>query len=322
MLVREKRSGLRPRPHQQRQRFSFGVLGVVAAGLGAIGLAGFVSAATIMEEQASGTALAPAAPASEMEPTGATSEIPEEGAGSEGIEHEILVANALYDTGPLDSSDCPAPDLDVTEPESMEAYLHELTDCLDDTWERQFDTADLAFSPPTRVYWMTEGQSPCGRYPAADTAAFYCRANQALYLGVEHIVENTQHAKEPEKYSMLLSHEYGHHVQGEAGILDYYQATRGAESTAERKEAWTRRSELQANCLGGAFLGSVAESFPIGEEERGNILEDVRTRGDVEPERQRTHGTPENGAMWTEHGLDRQDPAACNTWDARDELVE
>ena len=310
------------RLNAQGQRFSFGVLSAVATGLGAVGLAGFMCVATFVDEHSTGSTLEAAAPASDMEPAGASSDLADSAETDEVNEHEVLAANPLYEAGPLSTGECPAPELDIDDQDSMEAYLHEMTDCLDETWAEQFDAVDMSFQRPTRVYWMSEGQSPCGRYPADDTAAFYCRANQALYLGVEDIVENTQYAEESEKYTMLLSHEYAHHVQGEAGILEHYQATRAEASTTEQQDAWTRRSELQANCLGGAFLGSVEASFPIGDEERGNILEDVRTRGDIEPDRQRTHGTPRNGVLWTEHGLDRQDPTACNTWDAQDELVE
>ncbi|MFC7326420.1 neutral zinc metallopeptidase [Marinactinospora rubrisoli] len=245
-------------------------------------------------------------------------DVPSEPPRTEG---DVLGDNPLYQSGEMARVDCPAPRLDAYDDASMEAFLHKITDCLDQGWREQFGDTGMAFEAPNRIYWYASGQSPCGRYPVEGTAAFYCRANKGLYLGVDDIVASSADSGEPETYTFLLSHEYAHHVQGEAGILDYYHAARGTAGDAEERAAWTRRSELQANCLGGAFVGAIADSFPIGGDEHANILEDAERRSDYDAE-QRTHGSPANGRMWTEHGMDRRDPAACNTWQAREHLVE
>nr|WP_233515347.1 neutral zinc metallopeptidase [Marinitenerispora sediminis] len=298
------------------------MLSVLATGLAAVGFAGFVSISAILDE-ADGQA--DPGGAGGVRPAGAGTGEPgtAESDAAEAVrtEGDVLGDNPLYHSGEMARVDCPAPRLDAYDNASMEAFLHKVTDCLDDGWSEQFGDSGMGFEAPNRIYWYASGQSPCGRYPVEGTAAFYCRANKGLYLGVDDIVANSADSGESETYTFLLSHEYAHHVQGEAGILDYYHAARGSADDAEQRDAWTRRSELQANCLGGAFVGSIADSFPIGGDEHANILEDAERRSDYDAE-QRTHGSPANGRLWTDHGMDRRDPAACNTWQAREDLVE
>ncbi|WP_420157289.1 neutral zinc metallopeptidase [Nocardiopsis sp. CNT-189] len=290
--------GDRPRP-------SAAVTLVLLTGLAAVGLAGFMTFSALFgggspaaASQGPGTAPTP-------DPAGDAS---------------VLTANPLYATGEMTEVTCPAPEVDVEDEASMEAFLHEITDCLDKAWSEQFAEGGMEFERPNRIFWYASGQSPCGNFPTEGTAAFYCQANKGLYLGVEDIVANSNETEHPEAYTFLLSHEYGHHVQGEAGILGYFHTERGSLSDPGERSLLTRRSELQANCLGGTFLGSVEDSLPVGSEEEANILEDAERRGDFDPEK-RTHGSPENGAMWTAHGMDRGDPAACNTWSAGENVV-
>ncbi|MBB4934136.1 hypothetical protein F4561_004956 [Lipingzhangella halophila] len=299
-----------PTPSRRpRQRFSAGVIVALLTGLSAAGLAGFLTFSAFVDSSEATTA--PEGGTTEGEPP------PEADAGE-----KVLTANSLYENGELAEVTCEAPDLDPDDQESMENFLHEITDCLDKAWSEHFESSGIKFEKPQRIYWYTSGQSPCGSYPAPGVAAFYCKANNGLYLGLEDIAQNSGNSKHPEAYTFLLSHEYGHHVQGESGILGYLHSARGEERHDEEdKDDLTRRSELQANCLGGNFLGAAEESLSIDSHTRANILEDAQRRGDFYPD-ERTHGSPENGSMWTAHGMDRRNPAACNTWSAQDGLVD
>ncbi|WP_017557964.1 neutral zinc metallopeptidase [Nocardiopsis baichengensis] len=281
---------------------------VLLTGLGAVGLAGFLTISEVVERPAAADPVRPAAAQEASAP------------GAQGAGPVSAAGDPLRATGEMAEVACPAPEVDPDDQRSMEAFLHEITDCLDEAWQEQFAAGDMEFEPPNRVFWYASGQSPCGDFPAEGTAAFYCQANKGLYLGVEDIVASSQRSDRPESYTFMLSHEYAHHVQGESGILARFQAARGSVSGGER-DLLTRRSELQANCLGGTFLGSVETSLPIGERERAHILDDAGRRGDYDVE-DRTHGSAESGALWTEHGMDRKDPAACDTWSADEGLVD
>jgi predicted metalloprotease len=232
---------------------------------------------------------------------------------------DMLGDNPLYRIGELGEVTCEAPELDPEDPESVEGFVHEIADCLDRAWSDYFASAGMEFSSPNRVYWYSAGNSPCGAFPTQGTAAFYCQANQGLYLGVEDIVEASAGSDRPEAYTFLLSHEYGHHVQGQSRILaEFHEARAGVDR--ETADELTRRNELQANCLGGVFLGASGPGLGHGGSERENILDDVGLRSDRGGDH--THGSARNGRLWTAHGMDRVDPGACNTWDAPEDLVE
>ncbi|MFI6575433.1 neutral zinc metallopeptidase [Nocardiopsis sp. NPDC050513] len=233
-----------------------------------------------------------------------------------------LVANPLYDTGRLSPLPCPVPEPDVEDPDTMEDFLHRVADCLDDAWGTQFARAGIPFEPPDRVFWDEPGVSPCRAYPSA-AGAFYCRASLSIYIGTADVVEKWNGATDSVVYASLLAHEYGHHVQGESGLLDYYHEQRRLEVDALERNAWTRRSELQANCLAGAFLGSVRLGYPLDGDDLAALLDDAAATADREDgdEEERTHGSADNGVWWTRRGWEEQTPGACNTWDVTDESL-
>ncbi|WP_159944554.1 MULTISPECIES: neutral zinc metallopeptidase [unclassified Nocardiopsis] len=233
-------------------------------------------------------------------------------------QQDPLGDNPLYRVGELGEVTCQVPELDQEDPASVEAFVHAVADCLDQAWSTYFAEAGMEFASPNRVYWYAAGHSPCGAFPTEGTAAFYCQANRGLYLGVEDIVAASGGTDEPEAYTFLLSHEYGHHVQGQSRILARFHSAR-AGVDQDKADELTRRNELQANCLGGVFLGAADESLGLGGRGRENILDDVGLRADRGGDH--THGSVENGRLWTAHGMDRRDPAACDTWDAPEELV-
>ncbi|CAL9404000.1 hypothetical protein SUDANB67_02704 [Nocardiopsis dassonvillei] len=298
------------------QRMGLGVTLTLGTGAAAVGFTGFLAISA---------ALHPSEPA--WSHPVASADLATGGSGGASAAEEPLTAsgrgdpltdNPLYRIGELGEITCEVPELDEKDAESVEAFVHEIADCLDTAWGSYFAEAGLEFTSPNRVYWHTAGNSPCGAFPSEGTAAFYCQANQGLYLGVEDIVAASGGSDKPEAYTFLLSHEYGHHVQGQSRILARFHSERAGADEAEADEL-TRRNELQANCLGGVFLGASREDLGLGGSERENILDDVGLRSDWGDEH--THGSAANGRLWTAHGMDRRDPAACNTWNAPEELV-
>ncbi|MFD3686785.1 neutral zinc metallopeptidase [Nocardiopsis sp. NPDC058631] len=292
-----------------------GVSLTLGTGLAAVGFTGFLAfSAMLPSSDAAWSHPLPSADSAAAE-DGGGDELPQTSAA--GV--DMLGDNPLYRIGELGEVTCEAPDLDPEDPESVEAFVHEIADCLDGAWSAYFASAGMEFTSPNRVYWYSAGNSPCGAFPTQGTAAFYCQANQGLYLGVEDIVAASAGSDRPEAYTFLLSHEYGHHVQGQSRILaEFHEARAGVDQ--ETADALTRRNELQANCLGGVFLGASGSGLGYGGTERENILDDVGLRADRGSEH--THGSARNGRLWTAHGMDRVDPGSCNTWNAPEDLVE
>jgi uncharacterized protein len=224
--------------------------------------------------------------------------------------------NPLYKTGSLTPVDCRLPRIVAGSNASMKIFMDRLSSCLDRVWDRQFRKTDISYSKPERVFWEQPGSSPCGSYPQPGAAAFYCAANKTMYVGLEDVIETA--GDEPVShyavYARVISHEYGHHVQEEAGILAYGHQLMDQPSVSERTEA-SRRIELQAQCFAGTFLGAERDTLPMTDEQYQAMITDVLGRGDDrEPPERRDHGSGRHYAGWVITGYTRRVLSACNTW--------
>jgi hypothetical protein len=244
------------------------------------------------------------------------------GSGSSGA--EAATANRLYQVGALNGYGCRGRLIAQGVPSSFAGFLNSTTDCLDRTWSSAFRQAGIPFSPPTRVFWTTPGRSPCGDYPAPGAAAFYCPLNHAMYIGVTHAQEAAGGL--PVRYNVAyareVAHEYGHSVQDQAGILDYSHEARVSAGSIDERNAITRRSELQAQCLAGIFMSSARPTFPVTPDQWNMALRDSYGRGDdpSQPDT-RDHGSRRHYAGWLNLGYTRGAANVCNTWTADPSLV-
>ncbi len=230
--------------------------------------------------------------------------------------------NKLYATGALDSVGCHLPALDETS-DTMRRFMNELSDCLDSTWKAQFAKTGMSFAPPNRVFWLTSGNSPCGNYPAPGSSAFYCPANNTMYVGLKHVIE-TSGSESVEHFAVfarVIAHEYGHHVQDRAGILLYGDRLMDQSDPLGRAEA-SRRIELQAQCFAGEFLGANRTTLPLDQAQYSALVVDVQGRGDEnQPADKRDHGSSKHYAGWVVRGIRTQNLSACNTWTASPSAV-
>ncbi|MEV5704664.1 neutral zinc metallopeptidase [Actinoallomurus sp. NPDC052274] len=229
---------------------------------------------------------------------------------------QAALAGPLYQSGPLDPVGCALPRIREHDEESMRAFLDRLSDCLDEAWRRQFAKAAVpGFAAPHRIFWSVKGTSPCGSYPAPGAAAFYCPANDTLYVGLDDVVETA--GGEPVShygvYARVIAHEYGHHVQEDAGILEYGHALMAASAPATSHEV-SRRIELQAQCFAGAFLSAERDSLPMTSEQYEAVLADARARGDAD--QPADHGSEAHYAGWVARGYTQRVLSSCNTWTA------
>lgn len=228
-------------------------------------------------------------------------------------------ASPLYAVGPLPADGCRGVPIVQGDPRSFRRFLNGTSDCLDREWGQGFAHAGIPFHAPQRVFWSTPGRSPCGDYPSPGVAAFYCPANASMYIGVT----DAQRAAGglPVRYNVAyareIAHEYGHAIQDMSGILAYVQQQQSAVATTSARNAVTKRSELQAQCLSGVFMNAVRGTFPVTAEQWAMALHDSYGRGDDgRPAARRDHGTDAHYRGWLESGFTRGTTAACNTWSA------
>nr|WP_243719266.1 neutral zinc metallopeptidase [Actinomadura sp. 7K534] len=237
------------------------------------------------------------------------------GGGGGGSAREQAVGSRLYETGALAPVNCRVPGIQPSSA-SMRQFMNVLSDCLDNSWSQQFRKAGIRFDEPDRVFWDQPGRSPCGTYPAPGASAFYCPANDTMYVGVRHVVETS--GGEPLSnwavFARVIAHEYGHHVQNRAGILLYGNRLMDTGDIDRRNEA-SRRIELQAQCFAGAFLGTERVTLPMTQDQFNAMIRDVRGRGDERlPPEKRDHGSGRHYAGWVVTGYEGRRLAVCNTW--------
>lgn len=226
-----------------------------------------------------------------------------------------LAHNRLNTLADLPGYGCAVPAIAENDDASMAAFMGALTDCLDATWQVGLGPA---FGRPDRVFWDSPGRSPCGDFPASGASAFYCPVNQGMYIGTSDVVSASGFAPVSMYtiYARVLAHEYAHHVQNRAGILAVVWDLRAGASPARANEV-TRRAELQAQCLAGAYFHAGRLAPPVDADQWESALEDSRARGeDAKPERERSHGTGDSYAGWLDRGFTTGAPASCDTWKA------
>ena len=85
-----------------------------------------------------------------------------------------------------------------------------------------------------------------------------------------------------------------------------------------------RRIELQASCLGGLFLGAIADSFPMNASRLSRLQQIAGFFGDEPggPQGERDHGSGRSNREWISKGYASNDLETCNTFTARDAAVD
>ncbi|GAA1061941.1 KPN_02809 family neutral zinc metallopeptidase [Agromyces bracchium] len=167
----------------------------------------------------------------------------------------------------------------------------------------------------------------CGNASSA-TGPFYCPPDQTIYIDTtfyDQLEQQFGAEGGPLAEMYVVAHEYGHHIQNIAGVLD---STRDGQTGPTSNAV---RVELQADCFAGAWAGAAAttedangETFlqPITRDEYQQAIDaaaavgDDRiqeaTQGQVTPHTF-SHGTSEQRVRWFATGYD-EGVGACNTF--------
>ncbi|GAA2886464.1 hypothetical protein GCM10010517_50240 [Streptosporangium fragile] len=227
-----------------------------------------------------------------------------------------LKRNPLYGTGLMRPTSCRVP-RPSAQARDMLAYLNGATDCMDRAWAAKFSQAGALFLQPRRVFWSRPGRGPCGTYPASGSSAHYCPSNRGMYIGLDHVIQQSDRidpARNHVPYLTVLAHEYGHHVQSMAGIGGAWWWEVSNKSRA-LQDAHSRRHELQAQCFAGVFVRTVRGSLGVTNARWREVLRTEYGRGDDRNGNpRRDHGNGEHYAAWIHQGWKYARIAYCNTW--------
>lgn len=216
----------------------------------------------------------------------------------------ILSKNPIYTTGEFEFTECKELGRQPDDLNSYQAYLDHLLGCLNQSWAEEFKQAGLAFKKPTVRYIRKSVQTGCGKYPAAYAAGVYCSANKTLWILIRK--DQLTDPNELELFT-VIAHEYGHYAQDRAGILD--EIDRQLLRAGKKKYfALLRKIELQAECLSGAFVGSVWHSLDRDQFDFEDLLDNKQ--GDA------VHGKVKSIRYWMKRGWNGNGPHVCNTFTA------
>lgn len=160
--------------------------------------------------------------------------------------------------------------------------------------------------------------TPCGAIALERYPAFYCSFNQTIYLNALTDDTNFGFYGAEIGYWMILTHEFGHHIQYVWGIFPEYTKRYRAGSAGEQL-ALTRRLELQATCFGGVELNTMWTSLKLGPSDYAQMDFFNRNYDD----RARDHGSGASNKRWFDRGYpgDWSSFGDCNTWSAKDSTV-
>ncbi len=215
----------------------------------------------------------------------------------------------------------PAADTDTTAPATppdpapatMAEFLTDVFAVVDGYWKDTLSASGLP-QPSANYYWVGPGEqvvSACEDV-ADDNAAFYCPADDTIYIGqpyawdlwagISEGLPGSGRAYGDFAVAFTIAHEYGHNIQHELGLFEAYP------------ELPTKPFELQADCLSGLWANS---AYQAGLLEAGDVEEALATAmaiGDFEPAAADHHGFPwERTEAWLA-GYNSGAPATCMSY--------
>jgi hypothetical protein len=228
----------------------------------------------------------------------------------------LATANPLYRTGRLADVGCSPGDLPANSMIAYRRFLTRVTNCLNKAWAAQFRKARMPFTKPRLRIITKKVRTPCGMWNTGADGV-YCSTDRTMYLMISR---DQLRNPFPLGITRLIAHEYGHHVQQESGIWNYYWTARATASKARRLQL-SRNSELQAECLSSVFMSTMKESPLVTQSDWAYTVQWFYKNG-AKGWPQNDHGKGPTQAAWMTRGFNRGTPASCNTWAAQPRNVQ
>ena len=212
--------------------------------------------------------------------------------------------------------------------ENVECRMVGAAASLDAYWSQESPELGLDYAGPQDFVLFDQATTTgCGSASSA-TGPFYCPTDQTIYIDVTFYDElrgRFGSSGGPLAEMYVVAHEWGHHIQNLAGVLERAQdGQTGPTSNAVRVE-------LQADCFAGAWAANASEVpdesgvpflQPITDAQIADALSaasavgDDRiqeaTQGQVTPH-SFTHGSSEQRQRWFLVGF-QQGAGACDTF--------
>ena len=189
-------------------------------------------------------------------------------------------------------------------------------------WEDEFAKSGMKYLPAQTVLFSGTTQGACG-FASAASGPFYCPRDQMIYIDLsffETVLTQIGAQGGPLAEAYVVAHEYGHHVQNLAGVLNTSSMIRDSGPDSEIVFI-----ELQADCLAGVWLHNATATGYITNltsEQLAQALNAAASVGDDRIQQQTqgyvvpdawTHGSSEQRLAALQDGLQSGDVNTCNT---------
>jgi predicted metalloprotease len=205
-------------------------------------------------------------------------------------------------------------------------FVSFVLDDIQNTWQAVFRAQGETYQEAKLVLFTDAVASACGSQSSA-TGPFYCPGDQKAYIDLGFYREMKDRFGAPGDFAQayVLAHEIGHHVQNITGVSQ--KAHRLMQQDPERKNEYSIRQELQADCYAGIWAHATGRRDVL---EKGDIEEGLaaaaaigddrlqkQATGRVHPESW-THGSSAQRVKWFKRGFEKGSVEACDTFAARE----
>ena len=192
-------------------------------------------------------------------------------------------------------------------------------------WSHEFSTLGGQYSVPALQLFSGPIDNVCSLPQAL--GAFYCPANQTVYIDVALMHEILAHTDNDEAaVAVVIGHEVAHYVQNLLGTTALVEQARSRSAPALSARTWAAE-ELQADCYAALSLQpSVASGRVHLDADPSALLEGIaavsREREShlharqAMPDPIMTYGTAAQRLQWFENGLRGKGLADCDTFSA------
>ena len=193
----------------------------------------------------------------------------------------------------------------------------------EDVWGALFRQSNLQYTEPKLVLFSGQTSSACG-FAQSAMGPFYCPNDQTVYLDTDffRVMEQQLGARGDFAKAYVISHEVGHHVQDELGLLEQVNAARSRSGERELN-ALSVRVELQADCYAGIWGRAAQQRLNVTDEDVRDALDTAARIGDDALQRASqgrvvpdsfTHGSSQQRQEWFYRGFKSGDPDQCDTF--------
>jgi predicted metalloprotease len=224
--------------------------------------------------------------------------------------------NKLYTVGKIPSVNCTEPKIKPNSQSAILRYYQALLPCLNNAWAPLVRKAGYPFRPPRLTLLSKQTSSTC---TGETTSAYYCGDDESINMDWQDDLKRYKENALGARTWMMntLVHEYGHHVQFLTNISISSASREGWMKSQPAKLEESRRLELQATCLGAAFLGANRKSLAFRGEKLDIWEYEIQHSGDeYNPKKVRDHGSRKSQWVWAGPAFKSTNPASCNTYTA------